>query len=82
MLGKVMAEKLNQSTAPVTVLLPLKGFSMIDLEGEDFYLPEANIAFCETLKSNLREDIKVVEMDCEINDSVFAVRCADELIFT
>ena len=53
---------------------------MIDLEGEDFYLPEANIAFCETLKSNLREDIKVVEMDCEINDSVFAVRCADELM--
>ena len=80
MLGKVMAEKLNQSTAAVTVLLPLKGFSMIDLEGKDFYLPEANIAFCETLKSNLREDIKVVEMDCEINDSAFAVRCSEELL--
>ncbi|AWT59067.1 MAG: hypothetical protein DF168_00241 [Candidatus Moanabacter tarae] len=80
MLGKVMAEKLNQSTAAVTVLLPLKGFSMIDLEGKDFYLPEANIAFCETLKSNLYEDIKVVEMDCEINDSAFAVRCAEELL--
>ena len=79
-LGEIMAEKLNQSTAAVTVLLPLKGFSMIDLEGKDFYLPEANTALCETLKSNLREDIKVVEMDCEINDPSFAARCSEELL--
>ena len=46
-LGEIMAEKLNQSTAAITVLLPLKGFSMIDLEGQDFYLPEANAALCD-----------------------------------
>ncbi len=79
-LGEIMAEKLNQSTAAITVLLPLKGFSMIDLEGKDFYLPEANAAFCETLKSKLRDDIKVVEMDCEINDPSFSARCAEELL--
>ena len=79
-LGEIMAEKLNQSTAAVTVLLPLKGFSMIDLEGGDFYLPEANASLCESLKSNLRDDIKVVEMDCKINDPSFAARCAQELI--
>lgn len=79
-LGEIVAEKLNQSTAPVTVLLPLKGFSMIDLEGQDFYLPEATAALCDNLKSNLREDIKVVEMDCEINDPEFAARCARELL--
>ena len=79
-LGEIMAEKLNQSAAAVTVLLPLKGFSMIDLEGKDFYLPEANAALCESLKSKLRGDIKVVEMDCEINDPTFAARCAQELL--
>ena len=79
-LGEIMAEKLNQSTAAITVLLPLKGFSMIDLEGQDFYLPEANAALCDSLKSKLRGDIKVVEMDCEINDPAFAARCAEELI--
>jgi uncharacterized protein (UPF0261 family) len=79
-LGAIMAVKLNQSTAAVTVLLPLKGFSMIDLEGQDFHLPEANAALCDSLKSNLRDDIKVVEMDCEINDPEFATRCANELL--
>ena len=79
-LGEIMAEKLNQSTGAVTVLLPLKGFSMIDLEGKNFHLPEANAALCETLKSKLRSDIEIVEMDCEINDPSFAARCAEELM--
>lgn len=79
-LGNIMAEKLNRSTAAVTVILPLKGFSMIDLKGKDFHLPKANAALCETLKSKLRNDIKVVEMDCEINDPEFSACCAEELI--
>ena len=79
-LGEIMAEKLNQSTGAVTVLFPLKGFSMIDLEGKNFHLPEANAALCETLKSKLRSDIEIVEMDCEINDPSFAARCAEELM--
>ena len=79
-LGKILAEKLNQSTAPVTVLIPAKGVSMIDLEGKDFYLPEANQALFDSLKANLRDCIPVLEMDCDINDPAFAIRCAKELL--
>ncbi|MDP6381351.1 MAG: Tm-1-like ATP-binding domain-containing protein, partial [Phycisphaerae bacterium] len=79
-LGRIMAEKLNKSTAPVTVLLPLKGVSMIDLKGQAFYLPEANQALFDALKENLRTDIPVIEMDCDVNDPAFAKRCAEALL--
>ncbi|HDZ20418.1 hypothetical protein LCGC14_0161780 [marine sediment metagenome] len=79
-LGAILAEKINLSTAPVTVLLPTKGISMIDLEGKDFYLPEANQALFDALKKNLRDDIPVIEMDCDVNDDAFATRCAETLL--
>ncbi len=79
-LGKILAEKLNAYTGPVTVLLPLKGISMIDLEGKAFYLPEANQALFDSLKANLRDSIPVVEMDCDVNDEAFATACAEALL--
>ena len=79
-IGEIMAGKLNRSTGPVTVLLPLKGVSMIDLEGKPFHLPEANRALFEALRGNLRPDIPVVEMDCDINAPAFARRSAEALL--
>ena len=79
-LGEILAEKLNMSTGPVTVLIPRKGISMIDLEGKDFYLPEANQALFDALKKNLRDDIPVIEMDCDVNDEKFATACAEALL--
>lgn len=79
-LGRILAEKLNASTAAVTVLIPLGGLSMISLPGEPFHMPEADAALFESLKRNLREDIPVIEMDCHINDAEFAKRCASVLL--
>jgi len=79
-LGRVMAEKLNLSTGPVTVLVPLKGLSVIDAPGGPFWWPEADRAFLEALKENLRKDIPVVEMDCNVNDPQFARCCAETLL--
>ncbi|MEI6231871.1 MAG: Tm-1-like ATP-binding domain-containing protein [Planctomycetota bacterium] len=79
-LGEIIAAKLNQSTAPVTVLLPLKGVSMVDAPGGKFWWPEADAALFEALKKNLRPDIRVIEMDCNINDTAFSDRCAMELM--
>jgi uncharacterized protein (UPF0261 family) len=75
-----MAEKLNLSTGPVTVLLPLRGWSMIDSPGGQFWWPEANQAFAEALKAALRPDIPVIEMDANVNDPEFARRCAETLL--
>lgn len=79
-LGRIMAEKINLSTGPVTVLLPLQGWSMIDAPGGDFWRPEANQALHESLKSALREDIPVIEMDCNVNAPEFSERCAQALL--
>ncbi|HEY6227814.1 MAG TPA: Tm-1-like ATP-binding domain-containing protein [Verrucomicrobiae bacterium] len=79
-LGCILAEKVNLSTGPVTVLLPLRGISMIDTAGGAFWWPEADEALFSALKSRLRSDIPVVEMDCVINDPTFAEACVQHLL--
>jgi uncharacterized protein (UPF0261 family) len=79
-LGRIIATKLNQSTGPVTVLLPLGGVSMIDSPGGPFWWPEADQALFRTLKENLRQDIQVVELNCNINEPVFAETCVKHLL--
>jgi uncharacterized protein (UPF0261 family) len=79
-LGDIFAQKLNASTGPVTVLLPLRGVSMIDAPGGPFWWPEADAAFASALKARLRPGIDVIEMDCNINDPAFAERCAQCLL--
>lgn len=62
----------------VTVMLPLKGVSMIDKEGEDFYDPNADRAFREALKRELPEEIPVREIDAHINDEIFTDAVVDQ----
>lgn len=78
-LGRIIADKLNAATGPVAVFIPLRGISMIDVEGKSFYDPEADRALIDNLKANLRPDIEVVEMDMEINDPRFAQAMAAKL---
>lgn len=79
-MGEIFAEKLNATSGPVAVLIPLKGFSQIDLKGEIFYWPEANQAFITALKKNLRSDIPVTEMDFDINAPEFSGKVAETLL--
>jgi uncharacterized protein (UPF0261 family) len=79
-LGRILAEKLNLSTGPVTVLLPKKAISVISAEGQLFHDPVADAALFEAIKRHLRSDISVVELDAAINDSVFAETCARTLL--
>jgi uncharacterized protein (UPF0261 family) len=70
----------NRYTAPVTVLLPLKGISVISAPGGAFHDPAADAALFGAIKQHVRPGIPVVEMDCVINDPAFAQRCAAELL--
>src|SRR5882724_9915705 len=79
-LGHRLAEKLNLSTGPLTVLLPLRGNSLISAPGGAFHDPEADQALFSSLKGRLRADIRVLELDCSINDDVFAQTSAQELL--
>lgn len=79
-LGRVLAEKLNLSTGPVSVLLPLHGGSVISAPGGPFHDPAADLALYAALKSRLRKDIALVELDCNVNDPSFAEACAQALL--
>ncbi|OAI56377.1 hypothetical protein AYO49_00830 [Verrucomicrobiaceae bacterium SCGC AG-212-N21] len=79
-LGRILAEKVNSYTAPVTVLLPKKAISVISAEGGAFFDPKADVALFESIKLHLRKDVPVVEMDASINDEAFAKACAEELL--
>ncbi len=79
-LGRILAEKINLSTAPVTVLLPLQAISIISAPGQKFHDPAADSALFTSLKSSLRKDIEVLEMSCAINAPEFATACAEKLL--
>ena len=78
-LGQVIAKKLNLSKGKTTLVIPLKGLSMIDAEGQAFYNPEADHALFTSLRQHLNK-IKVVEVDAHINDDLFADVFAKEML--
>lgn len=80
MLGRILAEKLNLSAGPVCVLLPLRGGSVISAPGGPFHDPAADMALYAALKSSLRKDIVLRELDCTVNDPNFAEACARALL--
>jgi uncharacterized protein (UPF0261 family) len=61
-------------------MIPLRGVSMIDAEGQAFADPEADRALFESLRSNVGANVKVKEIDAHINDPSFAHALADELL--
>jgi uncharacterized protein (UPF0261 family) len=79
-MGAMIARAANASSAPVKIVLPLKGVSMLDSEGERFWDPEADRACFDAIKDNLNPGIEVIEMDNNINDEAFSERVAQELL--
>lgn len=79
-LGRILAEKANQSSGPVAFFLPLKGVSMLDAPGHEFWWPEANAALFGAIKRHVRPDIPVYELDNNINDDAFADALTDKLL--
>ncbi len=78
--GLMVAEKLNASIGPVTVMLPLGAISYISAPGQPFHDPAADHALFEAIKKNLRHDIRVVSLPHQINDAAFAEACVKELL--
>jgi len=79
-MGKAFAEKANAATGPVAFLIPLRGVSILDGDGEPFCDREADQAMFDAIKQNLREGIEVVEMDCNINDPAFSAKAVEMML--
>ncbi len=79
-IGRRIAEQLNRATGPTVLLLPLRGVSMIDAEGQPFHDPEADRALFDSLRAHVAPAVRVRELDLHVNDPEFARALADELL--
>lgn len=75
--GEVMGDRLAAAKGKTAVLLPLKGLSANDVEGGDFYEPEADAALFETLHRKLDGKVDVIDMPYAVNDPEFADKIAE-----
>jgi uncharacterized protein (UPF0261 family) len=79
-LGKEIAQKASAARGPTAVLVPLRGVSAIDREGQPFWWPEADAALFESLRSWMAPQVELIELDLHINDPAFAGHAAQTLI--
>ncbi|MBU5675123.1 Tm-1-like ATP-binding domain-containing protein [Alkaliphilus sp. MSJ-5] len=80
-LGMIIAEKLNKAKSPTALMLPLKGVSLLDVEGQVFYGPEEDKILFDTLRENVDKNIvELIELDYDINDKNFAIAAAKKLL--
>jgi uncharacterized protein (UPF0261 family) len=87
-LGRLVAERLNHWKGPVTVLVPIRGFSEMtkreahDLSGQPvgpWKQPGVQEAFTQSLRDHFRQD-QIETLDLHVNDTAFADACVDRLL--
>ncbi len=76
----VIAERLNNAKGPFKFLIPLKGWSSIDMEGRPCYDPVADAAFVKQLKKKLNKKEAIEEVNLHLYTREFARKLADEFI--
>jgi uncharacterized protein (UPF0261 family) len=79
-IAELIARKLNAAVGPTELFVPLRGVSMIAVEGQVFHDPEADAALIDTLRASIDTSKVVVhELDTDVNDPSFALAMADRL---
>ncbi len=73
-IARWITDKLNRSTAPLTVVVPTGGLSLLDVPGQPFHDPEADAALFETLEAELQPTAarRLIRLPEAINDPGFA----------
>jgi len=79
-LGKEIAEKASAARGPTAILIPRKGVSAIDREGQPFWWPEADAALFASVRQWLAPNVELIELDLHINDPAFAETAATKLL--
>jgi uncharacterized protein (UPF0261 family) len=78
-LGREIARKVSASRGPAAILLPLRGVSAIDREGQPFDGPAQRQALFDAIRDD-HGSVELVELDQHINDAEFAEAAANKLI--
>ena len=78
-LGEEIGRKAASATGPTAILIPLRGVSAIDNEGEPFDDPAARQALYDGIRST-RAATELIELDHHINAPAFAEVAANKLL--
>jgi uncharacterized protein (UPF0261 family) len=79
-IARRIAAQLDRATAPVTLVLPLRGVSMLDAPDKPFRDEAADRVLFETLRASVGPRVRVVDVDAHINDPAFADALVRELL--
>jgi uncharacterized protein (UPF0261 family) len=79
-LGKEIAQKASAARGPTAVLVPLRGVSAIDREGQPFWWPEADQALFQSLRNWMSPQVRLIELGFHVNDAAFAEAAARTLL--
>jgi uncharacterized protein (UPF0261 family) len=78
-IGRDLGTKLSSAHGPASILLPKRGVSAIDKEGQPFDEPAARRALFDAIRSSCGS-VPVTEIDLHINDRAFAEAAANALL--
>ena len=79
-LGEIFAAKASAARGPVAFLLPLRGVSQLDGDGQPFCDREADQAMFAALREHLPDHIPIAEVDANINDPAFARQAVEMML--
>ena len=78
--AQVFVERLSGSRGNVEVLIPTRGYSMVNAEGKVFYDPQADAAFAQAVSAGMPSHVPVRLIDAHLNDAAFAAQCTERLL--
>jgi uncharacterized protein (UPF0261 family) len=81
-IARWIANKLNRSTGPITILIPEQGVSMLDAPGQPFYDPAADAALFEELEAAIDQtsERRIVRFPHHINEPEFSQAAVEEFL--
>jgi len=75
-----IAQRLSAGRGPRAVLVPLRGYSMLNREGQILYDEASNRAFLEATREALAPEVELIEVEAHINDRAFADAVVDTFL--
>lgn len=77
-LGTLFAERLNESTGSVEIVMPMRGLSIPATPDGVFWDPEGDKIFLEALEKDIRSEFPIhIFDDRHVNDAAFGVEVAE-----
>lgn len=76
-IAREVAERLNASRGPYLFVLPLRGWSSLDVEGGPLHDPAADAAFHEELKLRLDDPGRIRTVDANLYSAEFGTACVE-----